>query len=700
MTSPLRVLLLEDSEDDAELILRALRRGGYEPEHRRAESAEEMNAALDEGGWDLIISDHAMPSFSATAGLEVMRERGLDLPFIIVSGAIGEETAAEAMAAGAGDYVMKDSLRRLIPAIERELREASTRATRRHAERALHASEQRLRAVMDNVVDAIVTVDSDGHIENLNPAAARLFGMAINSRDGRDFAELLGGSYGAEYRAHFDAYRDQGTLPILDITREVLGRRADGSVFAMDLALSEMRLDDGRMLIAVARDISERKKAESQLRRLADHDPLTGLANRRRFEDELGRQLAYRQRSGEPGAVLVLDLDNFKYVNDTLGHKAGDELISRVANVIGRRVRAADTLARIGGDEFAVLLRGTDLAGARVAGEGVLEAIRREPFVLEGQRIRVTTSIGLATLGDEQLDAGEVLARADQAMYQAKDAGRDRLAEYSPADRKEIEAGRTWSERVRDALEHERFMLHCQPIIDLNSGETSQYELLLRMHDTQTGELTLPGAFLSTAERFGLIQKIDRWVVSEAISLIDRQRAAGRDVLLEVNLSGMSIDDPELPKLVEAELEATGIDPSRLIFEVTETMAIANLEKARELAESLTRLGCRFALDDFGVGFASFYYLKHLPISFLKIDGDFVRDLLRSRTDQLVVKALVEISRGLGIRTVGECVENAETLELVREYGVDYAQGWVTGRPADVETVIGPIPPKGAPVAG
>ena len=202
----------------------------------------------------------------------------------------------------------------------------------------------------------------------------------------------------------------------------------------------------------------------------------------------------------------------------------------------------------------------------------------------------------------------------------------------------------------------------------------------------------MPNAFLSTAERFGLMPAIDRWVVKEAIALVDRQRRAGRDVLVEINLSGKSMEDEKLPLLVEAELEATGIDPSLLIFEVTETMAIANLDKARELAEGLTRLGCRFALDDFGVGFASFYYLKHLPIHYLKIDGDFIRDLPRSRTDQLVVKALVEISRGLGIQTVGECVENAEILEMIRAYGVDYAQGWETGRPGEVENVIGPAP--------
>ncbi len=691
MSTPLRVLLLEDSEDDAELILRTLRRGGYEPEHRRAEREEEMVAALEEGGWDLVISDHAMPSFSATAGLAILAERGVDIPFIIVSGAIGEETAAEAMAAGAGDYVMKDSMRRLVPAIERELREAATRETQREAERALQDSEERLRAVMDNVVDAILTVDGEGRIEGANPAAARLFGSPAAELAGKPFAELLSGPHADEYRAHFAVFSHQGALPIAGVTREVLGRRTDGGIFAMDLALSEMRLGEDRLLIAVSRDISERKKAESQLRHLAEHDPLTGLANRRRFEDELTRQIAISRRSGEEAAVLVLDVDNFKYVNDSLGHKAGDELIRRVAAVIAGRVRETDTLARIGGDEFAVLLRGTDAAGARVAGEGLLEAVRREPFLLEGQRIRATTSIGLAVIGREALAAGEALARADQAMYAAKDAGRDRLGEYSVAERAEIEAGRTWADRVRDALEQERFLLHCQPIIDLETGATSQYELLLRMRDT-AGELAMPGAFLSTAERFGLIQPIDRWVVREAIAIVDRQRHAGRDVLVEVNLSGKSMEDPELPGLVESELEATGIDPSRLIFEVTETMAIANLDKARGLAESLTRLGCRFALDDFGVGFASFYYLKHLPISYLKIDGDFIRDLPRSRTDQLVVKALVEISRGLGIRTVGECVEDAETLAMIRDYGVDYAQGWETGRPDAIDRIIGPAP--------
>ena len=683
MSRPLRLLLLEDSEDDAELILRALRRSGYEPVHRRAESSEQMRAALEEDEWEIVVSDHDMPRFSALAALELLRKAQIDVPFIIVSGAIGEETAVEAMAAGAGDYVMKDNLRRLVPAIERELREAATRATRREAELALREGEARLRAVMENVIDAILTVDSGGRIDSVNPAAERLFGRG--PLVGQTLPELLTEPFRVEYEEHLAAYSATGSLPILGVGREVLARRQGGALVPIDLALSEMELDSsGRSLIVVARDISERKRAESQLRHLAEHDPLTGLPNRRRFEQEVSRQMAYGSRYGVSGAVLVLDLDNFKYVNDTLGHKAGDELIVRVARVIRDRVRDADTLARLGGDEFAILLRGSGDDGPGIAARDLLEAIRDEAFLLEGQRVRVTTSIGIAPLVAE-LSIGEVLARADQAMYQAKEQGRDRVAEFSPESRAEIEKSRTWAERIRRALEQELFVLHAQPIQTLADGSIRQCELLLRMSDEQGG-LVLPGSFLATAERFGMIQPIDRWVVGEAIELLDSYRRSGLDTVVEVNLSGKSMDDPELLELVERELARTGIDPSRLVFEVTETMAIANLEAARALAEHLVGLGCRFALDDFGVGFASFYYLKHLPIAYLKIDGDFIRALPRSRTDQLVVKALVEIAHGLGIKTIAECVEDEETLELIRAYGVEFAQGFHIARAAPLVT--------------
>jgi EAL domain-containing protein (putative c-di-GMP-specific phosphodiesterase class I) len=267
-------------------------------------------------------------------------------------------------------------------------------------------------------------------------------------------------------------------------------------------------------------------------------------------------------------------------------------------------------------------------------------------------------------------------------MYEAKEAGRDRLAvnAASTGTGNSIEHRFAWAERIRGALEHDRFTLHHQPILDLRSGLVTRHEVLLRMVDDQ-GAIIPPGAFLGTAERFGLINSIDKWVVRQAIALIAEHQQAGHALSLEVNLSGRSIDDPALPELIETELANRSVDPASLTFEITETAAITNMELARSLAQRLTSLGCRFALDDFGAGFASFYYLKHLPLHYVKIDGGFIRELPRSAPDRLVVKAMVEIADAMGLETIAEFVEDAETLELLRELGVDYAQGYHVARP-------------------
>jgi diguanylate cyclase (GGDEF)-like protein/PAS domain S-box-containing protein len=683
---PIRILMLEDSEDDAALLLRELRQGGYEPECKRVDTAPEMGAALDSGQWDLVISDHSMPGFSANAGLALLHERGIDVPFIIVSGTIHEEAAVEAMAAGAGDYVFKDNLARLVPAIERELRDAVTRATQREAELALRESESRLQAVMANVVDAIVTTDAMGTIESVNPGAEHLFGYRASELVGEGFGALLSEQHRPQYAGYIRDYGLGQPMSILGLTREVQGRRRDSTTLPIELALSEMRLGDKQMLIAICRSISERKRAEAQLQYLADHDPLTDLPNRRSFEQELARGMSYAARYGTGGAVLVLDIDNFKYVNDSLGHKAGDELIRRVAELIRSRLRDSDALARLGGDEFAVLLHASEPQAAHDLAEDLVRIIRRHRFILGGQGTRVSASIGFAPLGDDQASGGELLAQADLAMYAAKEAGRDRVAEFTREGQEQLDAGRTWSDRIRHALEQDLLVLHWQPILDLRTQEVSQYELLLRMQ-AEDGRLVPPGAFLATAERFGLIQQIDRWVVRQAVRLVAAHERAGRQLLIEVNLSGKSMNDRDLLPLIEEELSRTPIEPSSLIFEVTETAAVADIDQARRFAQSLTDLGCRFALDDFGAGFASFYYLKHLPIAYLKIDGDFIRDLPRTPIDQLVVKALVQISQGLGIKTIAEFVEDQETLAFLENYGVDYAQGYHIGRPTPIPEI-------------
>jgi EAL domain-containing protein (putative c-di-GMP-specific phosphodiesterase class I) len=340
-------------------------------------------------------------------------------------------------------------------------------------------------------------------------------------------------------------------------------------------------------------------------------------------------------------------------------------------------------VARLGGDEFAVLLRDADRDTAERIAEGMLETVRERRLPLEGQRISMTTSVGIVCFGDEEPRVEDLMVSADLAMYAAKEAGGNRY-HVATADGGEYVSGMqvrlNWADQIRRALDEDRFVLYCQPIFNLSSNEVTQYELLLRMVG-EDGEIVMPAAFIDTAERFGLIQEIDQWVAREAIHLL-----AAHDVRLEVNISGKSMGDLAIPELVEREIAATGIDPGRLVFEITETAAIANMEQARAFAERLTRLGCRFALDDFGAGFSSFYYLKYLPLDYLKIDGDFIRSLTSSVTDQLVVKSMVDIARGMGMKTIAEFVEAPETVAMLREKGVDYSQGYFHGAPRPVAT--------------
>jgi diguanylate cyclase (GGDEF)-like protein len=371
----------------------------------------------------------------------------------------------------------------------------------------------------------------------------------------------------------------------------------------------------------------------------------------------------------------MLDLDNFKYVNDAFGHGAGDDLLRSIGTLLSRTLRETDVLARLGGDEFGILI--PDPASAQEAANRLLEAIRGHVHSTDGRAIRLTTSIGVVVL-DRDSESGEtVLDTVDRAMYEAKDQGRDRAVFHSGDGGNEAKrtAHVSWEHRIREALANDLFDLHCQPILDLRTNEISQYELLVRMRGPDG--LIPPAAFLGVAERLGLIHAIDRWVVTEAIRLLSTRP----DLRFEVNLSARSVEDEQLMAVIGDEIGRRGVDPSGLIFEITETAAISSMDDASRLAVDLAKLGCRFALDDFGAGFGSFYYLKHLPADFLKIDGDFIRSP-RSRTDSLVIESIVTIARGLGKQTIAEFVEDAATLEAMRAHGVDYAQGFGIGRPA------------------
>jgi diguanylate cyclase (GGDEF)-like protein len=434
---------------------------------------------------------------------------------------------------------------------------------------------------------------------------------------------------------------------------------------------------------ALNAQIAQRTELERRLEYLAEHDSLTDLHNRRRFEEALTEEVSRASRYRHGGAVLLIDLDHFKEVNDTLGHQAGDQLLKTIGAVLKGCVRQTDLVARLGGDEFGVLLRHVNGTQAAQVAESIVKATHHRQVAIGKRLISVTASVGVAMLNDAA--ASEVLANADFAMYDAKQSGRNGFAVHLPSSDVTRRCARplTEFERLRHAIDNNRLTLYCQPIVDLRESTVTQYEVLLRMKGDQDEALS-PSSFLSIAERLGLIAAIDAWVVKEAIELIAALDRVGQALTLNINISGKSVGDPLLMELIDRTLSETGVDPARLVFEVTETAAIANLEDAKAFAEQLRLRGCRFALDDFGTGFGSFYYLKHIPFDYLKIDGDFIQGFAGNATDTLVVEAIVKIAQGMGKKTVAEFVGSTEAAERLREMGVDFAQGYQLGVPQPV----------------
>jgi diguanylate cyclase (GGDEF)-like protein/PAS domain S-box-containing protein len=559
---------------------------------------------------------------------------------------------------------------------------------RKQAERALSESEERHSLVLDALQEGVLMVDRLGRVLAANPAAQRMLNPEGD--------ELIGVSI-ADPRWQV-VYEDGSPMAVEDFpvshtlatgeprTNEIMGLyRPEGTHTWISVSTQGVFQDGERLpraVVASVSDVTERRSFEAELRFLADHDALTGLPNRRRFHEELQRHLAFTARYGGEGAVLLLDLDNFKYLNDSQGHKAGDQFLVSLARVLTERLRQTDVVARLGGDEFGVLLPAAGPVQARKVAEQLQAAVREHAPLVAGQPVKLSTSIGIACFGPGGADPEQLMAAADLAMYDAKEAGRDRIgmATAETVDQRSLKARMHWVERIRTALDEESFIVYCQPIADIETGAIPQYELLLRMQD-ENGQIVPASAFLATAERFDLVQRIDRWMLHRAIDLIAEHRAHDRELKLEVNISAKSIGDPRLPQLIEQRLRETGIDPSLLVLEITETSAIANMDEAVEFATRLSRLGCGFALDDFGRGFGSFYYLKHLPLHYLKIDGDFVRNIAHSLVDQQVVKAVVQVAKALGYTTIAESVQDEATVLALRHYGVDYMQGYHVGRP-------------------
>jgi len=546
----------------------------------------------------------------------------------------------------------------------------------------IEEAKTRLSEITETTTDFVGTATIDGRILYINKAGRKVIGIGENE----DISNLRISDCHPKWARELIL-----TEGIPDAIREGawIGETAFLSRDSREIPISQVIIahknPDGtvRNLSTIGRDISERKRFEEQMTYMANRDPLTKLFNRRRFYEDMEGWLAQTRRFGIKGAVLFLDIDNFKYINDSLGHQAGDKLLIAIADLLRERLRETDILARLGGDEFAIILPHADVVLAESVANQIRELVQYHTSVEGNYPPGISVSIGIAMFPGHGDTVETLLAYADLAMYRAKEEGRNRVCIYTPEQKTQIESRLIWEKLIREALDQDRFVLFLQPIMDIRQNLIIGHEALLRMINEKS-EMVAPSSFIDIAERFGLIHDIDRWVVSRAIRLIQKLKQDNKPAYLEVNLSGRSFADKKLLPLIRNELAETGIDPASLVFEITETALIENMAAAQLFIAELKSLGCRFALDDFGVGFSSFNYIKHLPVDYLKIDGSFVRNLPHDTVDQHLVKAMVEVARGLGKKTTAEFVENEATLRLLREYGVDYAQGYHIGKPRHV----------------
>lgn len=545
---------------------------------------------------------------------------------------------------------------------------------RKLAEAELHKLSQ----AVEQSPNTVIITDLKGNIEYVNPRFTQLTGYTLNEVVGHNPRILKSGETPTEeYKLLWDTITSGS-----EWRGEFHNKKKNGEFYWEYASISPIRNAEGVIthFLAVKEDITGRKDFETQLAHMADRDPLTSLFNRRRFREELEKWLTHAQRYGTDGALLFLDLDNFKYVNDTLGHQAGDELLINLAGILRKRLRETDVIARLGGDEFAILLTHVDASRAQSIAGQIIESVCHHVTMVNGQSTSTTVSIGIALFPYHGNTSETLLKCADLAMYRAKDEGRNRACIYTSDQKTKIESQVSWEKRISEALGQDRFVLLLQPIVDLRQNCIAGYEALLRMVD-ENDELIYPSTFLAVAEHSGLIHDIDRWVVRRSIETIAEMHRAGKNQYIGVNLSGKAFADLELLSVIKHELAATAINPADLVLEITESTVITDIVEAQRFITTLKTMGCRFALDDFGIGFSSLNYLKLLPVDYLKIDGSFIRNLPDDSVDQHLVRAIVEMARGLGKQTIAEFVECKETMRLLLKYGVDYAQGYYIGRP-------------------
>ena len=552
----------------------------------------------------------------------------------------------------------------------------------------LSREKEHAQVTLASIGDGVIRTDAEGKVDFLNPVASWILGWRPEEAEGRPVSAI--------FRALDEANRKEASDAVALCLREqkliippmpkVVARRTDGAEFSVRDSVAPIRDLSGRIVgaVLVFKDVTELRGMQREMRYLEEHDPLTGLINRQSFEKQLGDTLDAGGEGGASHFLCLLDLDEFQLVNDTFGPAAGDEILKRVATFIRGQVRESDVVARLGSDEFGILFSHCSQDLARRLAESIRDGLATLEFTRRQQTFGCSAGFGLVPFDGEAADVAEILTLAHGACFLARQQGRNQIHEYCPGDTamadrlEEI----SWVHRIRSALEEDRFLLYQQPFAALKDGGLPISEIFLRLAG-EGGEILPPGPLIQAAERYHLITAIDRWVVRRALQILGGDSPAGEEPerIYSINLSGQSLSEDGFWQDIAEELQRSSLDPRRICFEITETAAIANFEAAQRFFTRLRALGCRFLLDDFGSGMSSLAYLKNLPVDYLKIDGEFVLNIVQDPVQRAMVESIHRISRVLGLKTIGECVEGEDSLETLRRIGIDYAQGFWLAEP-------------------
>ena len=692
----LNILFVEDSDDDVELTVAELCRGGYQISPLRVETADSMRAALETQHWDVVISDFKMPELSAEKSLFIFKESGLQIPFLIVSGVVEAEDVVYLLKQGAHDFLNKHSLARLIPAIERELRDSTVRSAQKQAEQKVSILSL---AVEQSPVSVVITYPN-GIIEYVNPKFESITGYSAEEAIGRYFGFALMQDVLPQDEGRDDEKAETLTLNLDKLwtlikqegswSGELCHVHKDGMLHWEYVNVSPLADQDGNIIrfVSVQEDITARRSYEDQLRTQAHYDSLTGLANRILMMDELNRAVEYSERYNISTALLCIDLDNFKNINDTLGHTIGDELLVQVASRLAACTKKSDTLSRMGGDEFVIILPRIDdnLLIQSVANR--IMAVFAKPFCIDGHEHFISASIGVAKYPENSKDPDVLLRNADLAMYQAKAMGKNQCQFFSEDINTKLNERVTIEALLRGVELRDELELFYQPIV---SGETNDIvlcEALLRWRDGN-GQYIMPDVFIPIAEETGLIHPLGEWVIKQACEDLSYIRKNFYpEMKFAINISPNQLQSEGFFSFVQEQLQEHDILPEMIELEITESVVINDLGETATNLQALCKAGFHLSIDDFGTGYSSLAYLQKYPFSTLKIDRSFINKIENNTNNAKLTETMIHMAHSLGMQVVAEGVETAEQLAFLQQRNCELIQGYLFSRPIPLALLV------------